>query len=102
MSRHLSSPEVSQWMIGERTPQQEQHVRQCPECAAELARMEAALALFRGSVRHWSDGQSRAEPPAVGSILRARGSRALSAALGAAGRDATGSGGRPGLSECAG
>ena len=77
MSRHLSSREVSQWMIGERTPQQEQHVRQCPECGAEVARMEAALALFRGSVRHWSDGQSRAEPPAVGSILRARGSRAL-------------------------
>jgi len=40
------SPEVSQWMIGERTPQQEQHVRQCPECGAELARMEAALGCF--------------------------------------------------------
>ena len=72
MSRHLSSPEVSQWMIGERTPQQERHVCQCPECGAELARMEAALALFRGSVRHWSEGQSRAEPPAIGNILPAR------------------------------
>ena len=77
MSQHLSSREISQWMIGGRTPQQEQHVRECSECGAELARMEASLALFRGSVRHWSDGQSRAEPPAVGSILRARGSRAL-------------------------
>jgi hypothetical protein len=72
MSQHLSSPEVSQWMIGERTPQQEQHVRQCSECGAELARMEAALGLFRGSVRHWSGGQSRSEPPAMGSILAAR------------------------------
>ena len=72
MSQHLSSQEISQWMIGERTPQQEQHVRQCPECGAEVARMEAALALFRGSVRHWSDGQSRAEPPAVESILPTR------------------------------
>jgi hypothetical protein len=72
MSQHLSSREVSQWMAGERTPQQEQHVRQCPECGAELALMEAALALFRGSVRHWSDGQSRAAPPAIGSILAAR------------------------------
>ena len=34
--------------------------------------MEAALALFRGSVRHWSDGHSRAEPPAIGGILPAR------------------------------
>ena len=73
MSRHLSSREVSRWIIGERTPQQDQHVRQCPECGAELARMEAALGLFRSSVRHWSEGQSRAEPPAIGNILPARG-----------------------------
>ena len=71
MSRHLSSREVSQWMIGERTPQQEQHVRQCPECGAEVARMEAALALFRGSVRHWSDRQVRVPRP----LAPTRGSR---------------------------
>jgi hypothetical protein len=63
MSQHLSSQEISQWMIGERPPQQEQHVRQCSQCGAELARMEAALALFRGSVRHWSDRQSRVPRP---------------------------------------
>jgi hypothetical protein len=63
MSQHLSSLEVSQWMIGERTPQQEQHVRQCSQCSAELARLEASLALFRGSVRHWSDRQSRVPRP---------------------------------------
>ena len=71
MSRHLSSREVSQWMIGERTPQQEQHVRQCPECGAEVASMEAALALFRGSVRHWSDRQVRVPRP----LAPTRGSR---------------------------
>jgi hypothetical protein len=71
MSQHLSSPEVSQWMIGERTPQQEQHVRQCPECGAELARMEAALGLFRGSVRHWSDRQVSVPRP----LTPTRGSR---------------------------
>ncbi len=72
MSQHLSSQEVSQWMIGERTPQQEQHVRQCSECGAELARLEAALALFRGSVRHLSGRQSQAEPPDISNILPAR------------------------------
>jgi hypothetical protein len=71
MSQHLSSRQISQWMIGERTPQQEQHVGECSECGAEVARMEAALAQFRGSVRHWSGRQSRAQPPAVGSILPA-------------------------------
>ena len=59
MSPHLSEREISLWMVGERTPQQEQHVRECSECSAELARLEASLALFRGSVRHWSDRQVR-------------------------------------------
>jgi hypothetical protein len=63
MSQHLSSQEISRWMIGERTPQQEQHVRQCSQCGAELDRLEAALALFRGSVRQWSDGQVRFPRP---------------------------------------
>ena len=76
MSQHLSAQQISQWMIGERTPQQEQHVRQCSQCGAELARLEAALALFRGSVRRWSGRQSRAEPPVIASIFPAqRGSR---------------------------
>jgi hypothetical protein len=72
MSRHLSARQISQWMIGERTPQQQRHVRQCSQCGAELARLEASLALFRGSVRHWSGRQSRAEPPAISSIYPAR------------------------------
>jgi hypothetical protein len=72
MSRHLSSRQISQWMIGERTPQQERHVRDCSQCGAELARLEAALALFRGSVRHWSDGQNRAELPPIANISPAR------------------------------
>src|ERR1039458_3569997 len=75
MSQHLSSQEISQWMIGERTPQQEQHVCQCSQCGAELARMEAALALFRGSVRHWSDRQVRVPRP-LAPTRRSRGSPA--------------------------
>jgi hypothetical protein len=71
MSQHLSSREVSQWIVGDRTPQQQRHVGQCAECGAELARMEAALSLFRGSVRHWSDGQVRFPRP----LAPTRGSR---------------------------
>jgi len=72
MSQHLSSRQISQWMIGERTPQQEQHVRECSRCGAELARLEASLALFRGSVRHWSGLQNHIEPPAISSISPTR------------------------------
>lgn len=58
MNQHLSSEQIARWMAGERRPAEEQHARQCPECGAELARMEAALSLFRGSVREWSDQSS--------------------------------------------
>jgi len=64
MNQHLSSEQIARWMAGERTPAEEQHARQCPECGAELARMEAALSLFRGSVRAWSE-QSIAQPQAA-------------------------------------
>jgi hypothetical protein len=72
MSQHLSARQISLWMVGERTPQQEQHVRECPECGAELARLEASLALFRGSVRHWSDRQVRV-PGHLAPTRRSRG-----------------------------
>jgi anti-sigma factor RsiW len=51
MIEHLSAAQISEWMIGERTPQLEQHVAQCPECSAELKKMEAALSQFRSSMR---------------------------------------------------
>ena len=51
MNGHLSSEQISRWMIGERTDREEEHVRQCSECAAQLAGLGSALALFRDSVR---------------------------------------------------
>ena len=63
MNRHLSSRQFSQWMIGEHTPREEHHVRECPECGAELARLESSLSIFRDSVRQWSDRRSRVPDP---------------------------------------
>jgi hypothetical protein len=60
MNQHLSSEQFARWMAGERTVSEELHVGQCEECGAELARLEAALGLFRGSVREWSEQQSGA------------------------------------------
>lgn len=72
MSQHLSSQRISMWMAGERTPEDEQHLRECPECAAELARFQATLSLFRDSVRHWSGRQPGSEAGAIPKIAPTR------------------------------
>jgi hypothetical protein len=55
MNQHLSSEQMSRWMIGERTSEEDRHARECPRCSAELDRQERALLLFRDSGRRWSD-----------------------------------------------
>jgi anti-sigma factor RsiW len=51
MIDHLSAEQISQWMMGERTPQLVQHVAECPRCSAELEQLEAALTQFRTAMR---------------------------------------------------
>ena len=57
MNQHLSSRQISEWVLGERSPEAQQHARGCAACQAEVTRLEEALKLFGGSVRQWSDGQ---------------------------------------------
>jgi len=54
MIQHLSAEQISQWLVGDRTPQLERHLAECPECRAELGQLETALAQFRGAMRDWS------------------------------------------------
>jgi len=72
MNQHLSSEQISKWMSGDRTPQEEQHVRACPECSAEVVRLEATLQLFRGSVRRLSEQQRGIAPQTLRQALPAR------------------------------
>ncbi|MDQ2899478.1 MAG: hypothetical protein M3Y07_06710 [Acidobacteriota bacterium] len=56
MNRHLSSEQVSEWLLGERQPEIENHFHDCAECRAEVAQLGNALAEFRGAVRESSAG----------------------------------------------
>ncbi len=71
MNRHLSSEQFSWWMAGEHTAAEEQHTEECLACGAELARMERALSLFRGSAREWAR-QNGSEARNVWSAREAR------------------------------
>src|SRR5579863_2585765 len=55
MNRHLSSDQISKCLIGDGSPEETQHARECSECGAELAGLESSLSQFRTSVRQWSD-----------------------------------------------
>jgi hypothetical protein len=54
MIEHLSGEQISQWMIGDRSPQLQRHVAECDECRGQLEQLESTLSQFRGAVRDWS------------------------------------------------
>ena len=59
MRTHLSAHEVDAWIIGESTSQLADHVRECPDCAAEVERAAGPLLLFGGAVRAFGQQQMR-------------------------------------------
>jgi predicted anti-sigma-YlaC factor YlaD len=59
MNRHLSSEDFSEWLLGQPTPECEEHLRTCAGCAAELDKIQAPLGLFREAVREWSANEER-------------------------------------------
>jgi anti-sigma factor RsiW len=58
MIAHLSSEQLSEFMLGQPSPLIARHVRACPACRAELANFREALGDFRGAVRAWSNDQA--------------------------------------------
>lgn len=68
MNQHLSSEQISKWLAGERTAQEELHLQECSQCAGELSRVEETFKMFRGSVVRLSE-QERGSVPRM---IRAR------------------------------
>ena len=59
MNQHLSSEQISNYLLDETTFEETAHARECAECRAELARLESSLLLFRGTVKRWSGSVAR-------------------------------------------
>lgn len=49
---HLSADQISEYLIGDLTPELEAHAGQCALCEARLARLESSLSHFRSAVRN--------------------------------------------------
>jgi len=61
MIEHLSAEQISQWIIGDRPLELQEHVAECAECRAELGQLGNALAQFRTALR---EPASFGPPPA--------------------------------------
>ncbi len=54
MTRHLTTDEILESMIGEAASEQAQHAAGCSQCAAEISRLKETLSTFRGAVDRWA------------------------------------------------
>jgi hypothetical protein len=63
MNPHLPVERISKWIMGERTLEEERHVRECTACRAEVDRMAGALAEFRGAMYQWTGEPPEARHP---------------------------------------
>jgi len=61
---HLSSEQMSDWILGERKPDVERHLEACSECHREIVGLQSGLLAFKHSVHEWA-GQPAALQPAV-------------------------------------
>jgi anti-sigma factor RsiW len=51
MNPHLTPQQIAEWITGDKIAEVDQHLRDCPECAAAVNRLAEPLALFRTTVR---------------------------------------------------
>ena len=52
---HLSSKQISEWILGERDPETERHLNICGKCHEEIAGLQNGLVEFKQSVRAWGE-----------------------------------------------
>ena len=55
MSEHLSHDQISRWIMGQATPDEEQHGLECSQCSAELNRFRESISTFRVAMQEWSE-----------------------------------------------
>src|SRR6185295_13886252 len=52
---HLSPDQINEYILGDRSPESEQHVQACNRCREEIAQLQDGLHLFKESVYGWAE-----------------------------------------------
>jgi protein TonB len=69
LDQHLSWDQISKCLIGDASPEEARHVRECPSCGAVMLRAETSLADLRGSVHEWAAKPITTEVPEMNADL---------------------------------
>jgi hypothetical protein len=77
MIRHLTSDEISNLLIGNATPEQQEHAAACTHCTESLEHLNETFLVFRESVHQWSGKNERAIPKSIDFHQNAAGFRLL-------------------------
>ena len=54
MNPHLREEDICRWIAGERGMEVEEHLGNCGECRAQVARMNEVLGAFHDTIHHRS------------------------------------------------
>ncbi|MGC2657761.1 MAG: hypothetical protein WA324_07270 [Bryobacteraceae bacterium] len=60
IGQHLTQQQISAWLVGERSSEAIQHIRNCAACRAEVLLLGTTLVDFRTCVRDWSQQHTTA------------------------------------------
>jgi hypothetical protein len=52
---HLSSEQISDWLVGERNAEAARHVEICRKCHEDIVQVQNGLHVFREAVHNWAE-----------------------------------------------
>jgi hypothetical protein len=70
MTTHLNDEQISKWIAGASTAEEQRHCRECAQCWASVNSFQDDLSRFGGAVAHWADKQ---RVSAIPDVARVRG-----------------------------
>jgi hypothetical protein len=65
MTNHLNDEQISKWIAGASTAEEQQHCRECARCRASVNSFQDELSRFGGAVARWADQQRVSTTPDV-------------------------------------
>jgi len=58
MSNHLSNDQITRCILGQASPEEEQHCRNCLQCREQVRQFSDSMSTFQGVMKNWSEEES--------------------------------------------